>query len=151
MRFPTCAVDQIGSPEQARISKVALLGCTNTGKSMLFNRLLKQRISPTTSFPYSTRQSILASLSEDERQLVVTDTPGVLPLKNVPSGTPQRGLALLPWNALHAADLAVLVVDGSIRMERRDGYSSLPGTLRSTLKKLRMARKPTVLVINKVR
>ncbi len=57
---------------------VAIIGLPNVGKSTLFNALLGQKISITTSKPQTTRKRILGILSEENYQIVFLDTPGIL-------------------------------------------------------------------------
>lgn len=55
---------------------VAIVGCPNVGKSSILNRLLGEKIAIVSPKPQTTRTRILGVLTEEETQLVFTDTPG---------------------------------------------------------------------------
>ncbi len=55
---------------------IAIVGKPNVGKSSLMNRMLGQKIAIVSSKPQTTRTRIMGVLTEDETQLVFTDTPG---------------------------------------------------------------------------
>ena len=55
---------------------IAIVGCPNVGKSSILNRLLSEKIAIVSDKPQTTRTRIMGVLTEDETQLVFTDTPG---------------------------------------------------------------------------
>ena len=55
---------------------IAIVGCPNVGKSSILNRLLGQKVAVVSPKPQTTRTKIMGVLTEDEVQLVFTDTPG---------------------------------------------------------------------------
>ena len=55
---------------------IAIVGCPNVGKSSLLNRMLGIKVAIVSSKPQTTRTKIMGVLTEDEVQLVFTDTPG---------------------------------------------------------------------------
>lgn len=58
-------------------SMVAIVGRPNVGKSTLLNRILGQKVSITSRKPQTTRHRILGIDTEDNRQAVYVDTPGL--------------------------------------------------------------------------
>lgn len=61
---------------QTRTAFISIVGCPNVGKSSLLNRMLGQKIAIVSDKPQTTRTRIMGVLTEDEVQLVFTDTPG---------------------------------------------------------------------------
>ena len=61
---------------QTRTAFIAIVGCPNVGKSSILNRLLGQKVAVVSPKPQTTRTKIMGVLTEDEVQLVFTDTPG---------------------------------------------------------------------------
>jgi GTP-binding protein Era len=56
---------------------VALIGRPSTGKSALMNRLTGQPTSIVSSLPQTTRQRIRGIVTEENGQIIFTDTPGI--------------------------------------------------------------------------
>ena len=55
---------------------VTILGNPNVGKSTLMNELMGERISIITQKAQTTRHNILGVISEDNYQIIFSDTPG---------------------------------------------------------------------------
>lgn len=56
---------------------VTIIGSPNVGKSTLLNHIVGQKIAIISNKPQTTRNTILAIYSDEERQIVFTDTPGI--------------------------------------------------------------------------
>jgi len=56
---------------------VTIVGKPNVGKSTLMNQLIGQKISITSHRPQTTRHRILGIHTDDEKQVVFVDTPGI--------------------------------------------------------------------------
>ena len=61
--------------------KVGILGEPNTGKSTLFNTLIKKKLSIVTRKAQTTIKKNSAVLVKNNKQIIFTDTPGVIPFK----------------------------------------------------------------------
>ncbi len=125
-------------PPPTRTGYVALLGCPNAGKSTLMNRLLGQRLSIVTPRAQTTWQRVTGILTTGSAQLVFLDTPGLLEVKDLL----QRAMLGAALEALHEADVVLLVVDASRAPSRR--YT---GPLEGALAE---AQAPVHVALNKV-
>lgn len=61
---------------ETRTAFISIVGCPNVGKSSLLNRMIGQKIAIVSDKPQTTRTRIMGVLTQDEIQLVFTDTPG---------------------------------------------------------------------------
>jgi len=95
---------------------IAVMGRPNVGKSTLLNRILQQRIAAVSPKPQTTRLQQLGILTLPEAQLIFIDTPG-LHFPHHKLGELMNKDALL---ALGDADLALLVLDGSVPPREED-------------------------------
>ena len=123
---------------EAKLPSVAIIGRPNVGKSALFNRLVGRKIAIVHDQPGITRDRILAICSRGERPFALWDTGGIFGAGEKDLRGEVRRTA---EEALHASDLLLFVVDG------KDGLSPIDSDLARTLRK---ARKPIVLVVNKI-
>ncbi|OBZ81622.1 GTPase Era [Choanephora cucurbitarum] len=101
----------IVQPENPHLLKVAVIGAANAGKSTLVNRLVGEQISGVSPKAHTTRERILAVLTEANQQIVFLDTPGIIPDRN--HAKMNRTLATSSWRSLDEADHLLIVVDAS--------------------------------------
>jgi len=118
---------------------IALLGRPNVGKSTLMNRIVGAKVAIVTPKPQTTRHRILGIYTDEERQLVFVDTPGIH------KGTKQlnRNMVRIAYAAAQEADVLAIMQDVTKPLDA--GTRSLierfaDGTL----------RQPRVHVLNKV-
>ncbi len=129
---------------------VALVGRPNVGKSMLFNRLVGERMAVTDEIPGTTRDRLIASFDWRGAEFRVVDTGGIEVYQ--PKGTrdesplaegskefvPQiRAQALL---AVNDADVVVMVVDIEAGITAAD---------EEVAEILRRSKKPVIVAANK--
>ena len=119
-----------------RSSFVNIIGNPNVGKSSLTNSLLGHKLSIITSKAQTTRHRILAILNEENYQLVISDTPGIIKPAHKLHETMMDFVSLTTEDA----DILLYVVeykDHTLKEEK----------LFSKIKKINI---PVILVINKI-
>ena len=116
---------------------VAIVGRPNVGKSMLFNKLVGQRLSIVEDTPGVTRDRLYAECEWCGRQFDIVDTGGIEP------ATDNEILAFMREQAeiaISAADVIVLVTD------IRTGVTAAD---KDVANRLLRSRKPVILAVNK--
>jgi len=120
-----------------RCGYVSIIGRPNVGKSTLLNNILGQKISITSKKPQTTRHQILGIKTEDDTQVVYVDTPG-LHLKEHKAINKYMNKAAS--ESLRHVDVIVFLVDRT-KWTEEDSF---------VLDKVKAAKSPVILVINKV-
>lgn len=116
---------------------VAIVGRPNVGKSTILNRLLGQKVSITSRKPQTTRHRILGIDSEDNRQAIYVDTPG---LHQEEKRAINRYMNRAASSSLAEVGLVLMVVEGT-RWNDDDAM---------VLEKVKASKLPAYLVVNKV-
>ena len=116
---------------------VAIVGRPNVGKSMLFNRLVGQRLSIVEDTPGVTRDRLYAECEWCGRKFDIVDTGGIEPTTDSEILMFMREQAQI---AINAADVIVLVTD------IRTGVTAADKDVANMLLR---SRKPVVLAVNK--
>ncbi len=116
-----------------RCGYVALIGKPNVGKSTLLNSLMGMKLSIVTRKPQTTRQRVLGILSDEDYQIILLDTPGII--------KPRYGLqeAMMKEVRTSTSDADLLVFMADATRDRVDDLS---------LKFV--GDKPAILVLNKI-
>ena len=117
---------------------VAIIGRPNVGKSTLFNRLAKSRISIVDDTPGVTRDRIYADVEWLKHKFTMIDTGGIEPESTDIILSQMRRQAEA---AMDSADVIVFLVDSKTGMTDADTHVA---------NMLRRTHKPVVLVVNKV-
>ena len=117
---------------------IAIVGRPNVGKSTLFNRLVGRRQALVRDIPGVTRDRLYGQVSFERWQATIVDTGGFDPSSEEPLIEGVRRHVLV---AVEEADLVLFVVDG------RTGATGLDTEIARVL---RRARRPVLLVANKV-
>jgi small GTP-binding protein len=116
--------------EEETLSRLAIVGPVNSGKSTLVNLLLGEQVSPVTAVPGTTREVITQRLGP----FTVMDTPGFGEVGGVDRG----GTAL---EVVRDADVVVLLFDAAAGL-RQDDYD--------LFQRLRGNRRPIIVALNKI-
>ncbi len=93
---------------------VALLGRPNVGKSTLMNKIIGTKVAIVTPKPQTTRHRILGIHSDEDKQIVFVDTPGI----HKGSQQLNRNMVKVAYTAAEEADVLCIMQDGSKPMDR---------------------------------
>ncbi|MCW9717886.1 MULTISPECIES: GTPase Era [unclassified Avibacterium] len=116
---------------------IAIVGRPNVGKSTLLNKILGQKISITSRKAQTTRHRIVGIHTEGAYQAIYVDTPGLhIEEKRAINRLMNRAAS----SAIGDVDLIIFVVDGTHWNDDDE----------MVLNKLRRAKAPVVLAINKI-
>lgn len=96
-----------GEPKPTYSGFIAILGKPNVGKSTLLNTFLGVKVAPITPKPQTTRRGVRGIYTQDDRQLVFVDTPGLHRAKDALGDYMNREVR----SALADVDVVLWVVD----------------------------------------
>lgn len=116
---------------------VAIVGRPNVGKSSLLNALLGEKVAIVTNKPQTTRTRITGVLTQEEKQYVFMDTPGLHKAKTHLGENMVKAVN----TTLNDIDMVLLVVEpkGEVNQAELDLIASI-----------QKQRLPAILVINKI-
>ena len=115
---------------------VNIIGNPNVGKSTLMNKLIGQDLSIITNKAQTTRHRIKGILSEDNFQIVFSDTPGIIK----PSYKLQENMMDYVKSALKDADVILYVVEiGEKGLKDAELY-----------KQIKQLKIPLIILLNKI-
>jgi GTP-binding protein Era len=129
------------SPKPAaphRAGFAAIVGRPNVGKSTLLNRLVGQKLAIVSPKPQTTRGRVLGVVTRPDGQVALLDTPGLHTAK----GGLNARMVQQALQTLADADVALFMIEA--------GPPAIDAATRKALDQVKAARKPTLLVINKV-
>ena len=128
---------ELNQEQETYCGFIAIVGRPNVGKSTLLNKILGQKISITSRKAQTTRHRIVGIHTEGAYQAIYVDTPGLhIEEKRAINRLMNRAAS----SAIGDVDLIIFVVDGT-HWNADDEM---------VLNKLRNAKAPVVLAINKV-
>ena len=116
---------------------IAIVGRPNVGKSSILNRLLGQKIAIVSSRPQTTITKIMGVLTENDVQLVFTDTPGF-----------HKPKTKLGEKMIKSVDDAISGVDSCLFVTESKG--EIRATEIELLERLKKEKIPVILAINKI-
>ncbi len=120
-----------------RCGYVAIVGRPNVGKSTLLNHLVGYRISAIVNKPQTTRTNVRGIVTQDNYQVIFTDTPGI---HRDSKTLMNKTLNIAAVAALDAVDAVVMLVE-ALKWTAEDDL---------VLKRLQSMTCPIFLLINKV-
>ena len=120
-----------------RAGIVTVVGKPNAGKSTLLNRIVGQKLSITSPKPQSIRNRIVGILTDDDTQMIIADTPGLLE----PRYALQHAMRATALQALADADVILYLADAT------DG---VPAPLVDAAALDRPPRAPVLTALNKI-
>lgn len=118
---------------------VNIIGNPNVGKSTLMNALVGERMSIITNKPQTTRHRILGIVSDENSQIIFSDTPGFI---LEPAYRMQEKMNRFVYEAFEDADVMVWVQDGTEAVALPDEHP--------LVRKLQRLECPLLLVFNKM-
>ncbi|XP_072286455.1 GTPase Era, mitochondrial [Pyxicephalus adspersus] len=131
-------------PENSRVLKIAIIGAPNAGKSTLSNHLLGRKLFPVSSKVHTTRCQAKGIITEDDTQLILLDTPGMVNAVKVKRHNLEKSLHQDPWESVKLADVVLVLVDVSVKWMRSSLHTEVHKCLSQN------PSIPSILVLNKV-
>lgn len=116
---------------------VNIIGRPNVGKSTLMNALVGERMSIITNKPQTTRHRIIGILSDDDFQIIFSDTPGVI---QDPAYKMQEAMNRFVHSSFEDADIVLFVTEKGEVFEDDDPI----------IQRLHSIKVPLFLVVNKI-
>ena len=116
---------------------VALAGRPNAGKSTLINSLIGEKVAIVSSKPQTTRSEIRGIYTDENCQIIFTDTPGI----HKPKFRLESRMNKEAADVIQGVDLIYLVVDASVPYAKGDEF---------VLNMVKNTGLPVFLVLNKI-
>ena len=116
---------------------VALAGRPNAGKSTLINSLIGEKVAIVSSKPQTTRSEIRGIYTDENCQIIFTDTPGI----HKPKFRLESRMNKEAADVIQGVDLIYLVVDASVPYAKGDEF---------VLNMVKNTGLPVFLVLNKM-
>jgi len=117
---------------------VAIIGRPNVGKSTLINALIGEKVTIVTSKPQTTVQNIIGILNDDDSQIILVDTPGLVSNKQIASQKKTYNRSVV--DALASSDVIVMLSEAN-KWTKTD---------EQLLDQIRKQSLPSIHVVNKV-
>ena len=115
---------------------INIIGSPNVGKSTLMNQILGEKLSIITSKKQTTRHRIMGIISEDEYQMVFSDTPGIID----PAYKLHESMMQYVDEAIKDADVILFVTDIYEKID----------SLKERIELINKLSVPIILLINKI-
>ncbi len=133
--------EKVISDNKNDLTKIAIVGRPNVGKSSLVNRLLGEDRVVVSSIEGTTRDSVLVPFKYNKKDYALVDTAGLRRQRSVEKVSVEGYSVLRTMSAIDEANVVIIVIDGSQEIiseqdVRIAGY-------------VHEAGKPSVIVVNK--
>jgi len=125
---------------------VTIIGKPNVGKSTLMNRIIGQKISITSHRPQTTRHRILGIYTDQAKQIVLVDTPGIHSLaKKSNRKTMNKVINRTAISSIEGVDVVCMMITAA-------GWNEQDKLVLKSLKNIREqgVSTPVILLINKI-
>lgn len=116
---------------------IAIVGRPNAGKSSILNKVIGQKVAIVSSKPQTTRTRIMGVFTQDNVQIVFTDTPG----HHRPRTKLGKYMVKTILDSVSGVDACLLVVEAGVKA----GGSEL-----ELIEKFKSMNMPAILAINKI-
>ncbi len=126
----------MGNKKKHKAGFVNIIGNPNVGKSTLMNQLVGERLSIITSKAQTTRHRILGIVSDENYQIIFSDTPGVIK----PAYEMQEGMMNFVKQAFQDADVLLYMVEIGDKTLKDEAL----------MNKIQKTDIPVLLLINKI-
>ena len=123
--------------QETKTAFIAIVGCPNVGKSSILNALLGQKVAIVSDKPQTTRTRIMGVLTQDETQLVFTDTPGF----HRPHNKLGEKMMQAVSDGISGVDACLFVVEAQGKLREAE---------KELIEKFHQQRMPVILAINKI-
>lgn len=131
---------KLDTKEDDNVTKIALVGKPNAGKSSITNRLLGENRVVVSSVAGTTRDAIDSPFRWNNKDYCLIDTAGLRKKSKIEPDSIERYSVIRTLNAIERCDVAVLVIDASEGITEQD--VKIAGLIHEQ-------RKPSVIVVNK--
>lgn len=123
--------------QETKTAFIAIVGCPNVGKSSILNALLGQKVAIVSDKPQTTRTRIMGVLTQDETQLVFTDTPGF----HRPHNKLGEKMMQAVSDGISGVDACLFVVEAQGKLREAE---------KELIEMFHQQRMPVILAINKI-
>ena len=127
--------------EYSQITKVAVVGRPNVGKSSIVNRLIGTDRVVVSDIEGTTRDAVLVPFKYNKKEYALVDTAGLRRQRSVERESIEGYSVLRTMSAIDEADVTIIVIDGS-----KDSVSEQDLRIAGYVDE---AGKPSVIVVNK--
>lgn len=108
--------------EKKDLTKVAIIGKPNVGKSSLMNKLSRQERVIVSPIPQTTREPQDIVISYKKNPILFIDTAGLRKLAKIKPGSIEKTASQKVVTTIKNADIVLFVVDVSLSFERQDKF-----------------------------